>query len=704
MSTWDDQRIIFRDIWADKLILLVDGKNVTRFRGKPAQIGGYQLQRPFGYGPADFAFPQVTNLEALGEGDLWWLRQEAPVRLVPVVDGVRGEDVWRGFITIPRTSDGHVQIHCDGEASGRLVLGIKPPEMFNFVKDIGRLWFASFRAVGLRCHPRLGPETGVTADSRGTGGTYLEYVNRLLATLEENGNGRTVDPVWVDGEHRYELVEKDLTTVHATVFCGTEGVIEDLADDLQERPNTFYGTGIGPNGQKWINAYAPGLIQGETPPFPMALGVMTVGTSNADTVDGRGVTILQNRLLGTAHLDREDLGDGVYDEETAEAVEDIQEARGLPVTGDVDRATWDAIYDVNAAGLSLRAGPTVLPLAQASRVKQWLRTSSGAMAAANEDWDPDAIEVAVMVDHGPGVTKRRGRNWSKRALAKAQNGNNLVGTLEFDGADLWAGDVTHAQVVAGTAQPMSRLALKPGMRVRYVGYQGGSPVLHTAGVNVDSDTGVRAAVDTKGRTLQSVGAIIARNHPSRRDPAREWLAAFRNRPTSFDTQIIWSEIGGILSQDVRLVGGQWNTFQMVLGQEGEVRHTLVQLEDSPSRFVMCVTCKPTGEGWLQARCPNPLAESDAWNTRAFQQELRREKIGVYAAGAWDQPLGYAPGIFADEDGATGDPITGLHEDEMTFPYFTFDNNNPVAWVSIWAETDSVVRAGRMFWHLNSEGS
>ena len=34
---------------------------------------------------------------------------------------------------------------------------------------------------------------------------------------------------------------------------------------------------------------------------------------------------------------------GVYDEDTAEAVKDFQARHGLPETGEVDRATWDAI-------------------------------------------------------------------------------------------------------------------------------------------------------------------------------------------------------------------------------------------------------------------------------------------------------------------------------------------------------------------------
>ena len=36
--------------------------------------------------------------------------------------------------------------------------------------------------------------------------------------------------------------------------------------------------------------------------------------------------------------------DGIFGPETTEAVKSFQETAGLPVTGDVDKATWEAIY------------------------------------------------------------------------------------------------------------------------------------------------------------------------------------------------------------------------------------------------------------------------------------------------------------------------------------------------------------------------
>ena len=86
--TFADDQIVYRDLagaWGS-FRLVIGGQDVTRFRDVPAQIGGYQLQEPYGYGPADFSFPQITSLEvdAWGTGDLSWFDIGKPVQLVQV--------------------------------------------------------------------------------------------------------------------------------------------------------------------------------------------------------------------------------------------------------------------------------------------------------------------------------------------------------------------------------------------------------------------------------------------------------------------------------------------------------------------------------------------------------------------------------------------------------------------------------------------
>lgn len=49
--------------------------------------------------------------------------------------------------------------------------------------------------------------------------------------------------------------------------------------------------------------------------------------------------------------------DGIYGNETTEAVADFQRMNGLPVTGRTDNATWDAIYKEFLAAAERRAAP-----------------------------------------------------------------------------------------------------------------------------------------------------------------------------------------------------------------------------------------------------------------------------------------------------------------------------------------------------------
>ncbi len=47
---------------------------------------------------------------------------------------------------------------------------------------------------------------------------------------------------------------------------------------------------------------------------------------------------------------------GVYDRETADAVSELQEQNGLPVTGRVDNATWDMITALFTAAVGRITG------------------------------------------------------------------------------------------------------------------------------------------------------------------------------------------------------------------------------------------------------------------------------------------------------------------------------------------------------------
>lgn len=183
---------VYRDIWADDIRLIIAGQDVTYFRNKITQFSGYQLIEPHAYGPANFSFPQVDELEVKQLGrkvsDLWWAYAGAPVELVEVVNGNYGDRLWAGFIASRRVStDGGLTINCGGDFAGRLALRDNPALLFIRRLDRGRLIYNAVQGMGVSIQPRLGPETGYVGDNTVGGATMLDYVNNQLARCIRTG-------------------------------------------------------------------------------------------------------------------------------------------------------------------------------------------------------------------------------------------------------------------------------------------------------------------------------------------------------------------------------------------------------------------------------------------------------------------------------------------------------------------------------------
>ncbi|MGM9321948.1 peptidoglycan-binding domain-containing protein [Deinococcus aquaticus] len=77
-------------------------------------------------------------------------------------------------------------------------------------------------------------------------------------------------------------------------------------------------------------------------PFSRPLAVQTT------RLNGLDVLAVQNRLIRLMRPARPGQGDGWFGPVTAEAVRAFQQASALPVTGRVDRATWDRLFAPDA--------------------------------------------------------------------------------------------------------------------------------------------------------------------------------------------------------------------------------------------------------------------------------------------------------------------------------------------------------------------
>ena len=605
MTEFADSAVNYVDIdgepWGS-FRLVIGGKDVTYFRGVPAQIGGYQLIEPYSYGPADFSLPQLSAFEVddWGTGDLKWMGMGKPVHLKQVdASGALVRVVWRGFIALVDVTLAGTQIHCEGGAQGRLSMNPKVPDPFQLKRTVGRKIYDAFQDCRLNLTPYLGGDIGANVDGRGlTGGTYLDYVDGLLAaTIGTDGSQYTIAST---GDGTYQLALKDTTTVDFTVFLGAHGVDPDLSRDMSEEPNTIYGSGVAPEGLVWSNIKVPNLKQGDAPPYPMdddsSFGE---GTTDADTDTGDGITVMLAKLVGTGYLPRTKKPGG-FDADVTDALEDLQDDAGLTVTGNMNTATWDALFDLGVTGFSL-LGAYVKPLSQASKVRKWNVSSNGGLLSLNPGFDPSVIRVGIAVDHGSGVEKQRARKWSRGVLHRVQNSSNWAGTLTLT-SDVFSGDVTHSGTPGGTV-PMSRLDITAGMNMRFRNFNGGD-LFHVSAVNVSSDLSVQLGIDTQARDAATLGEVIARNIESRTSPFRSWK---RQRRANVNMRHVeFDEIGGLLMTKVDCPANKWTVFQVVAGQAGSVSRVRLQTTNDEAEFVLAITANKTSRAYWQSKVGNPF--------------------------------------------------------------------------------------------------
>ena len=688
MSAFADSQVVYRDLagpWGS-FRLIVDGHDVTRFRGVPAQIGGYQLTEPYSFGPADFAFPQIPTMETPGVGDIAWLRNEAPARLVQVDEaGTRVRTVWRGFVSALQAERESWAIHCDGELSGRLAVRDKHPELMQWTKDVSQLLADAIRTAGMRPSPSRGLDTGIEIKPQGGADSWLSHADRLLS-LAQQGGGDQLTIRWASGT-TYEQVWKDRATVAGTVFNGAAGVALDVVDDLTERPTAIYGMGRSPEGMLWDNARFPGVVQGDPPAFPGLL-------EEDDT--GQDVRVLQDRLIGAGYLDRDDAADtttATFDAETTEAVQALQSDAGLSETGVVNEATWNALFDIGVTGYSLR-GARFFPLAEVDEARQRNYTATGVYIGRNPNFDPTRVPVDRTVDFGI-MRKRRARNWSKRELAKVQTDKSWAGTLVLS-TDAVAGEHTHGTTPAAL---LPRLDVTPGMNLLVRNFDGDT-LFHVAGVQVNSDLSVRCAVDTRARDLLTVAQIVERNRASRVHPGRTWLE--ERRGTAAHQMIPqWTKVAGLVHNEVSLAANEWTVVPIFAGQSGSVHRVRVKVTDSACEFAAAVLAKKVSSTWMRNKVGDPFT-GDGWAREKVREQVEDKRVLLAAWGDADQPGGYYPGAKTGEDGEpTGDTVTGKLLDDAGFDYHTF--GQPVLWLAIYPTAACKLEPQRVLWAVLEAG-
>lgn len=675
--------------------ILIGGVDVTFLRGVPTPEMDYQLVSPGLYGPGSLLLPQVYGyMESPGEGDLSFLTDFAPIvqQRVDADGNVVGTN-YKGFLVTYDIGDDGLRIETGGELTGRLALDEKQIPLYRNVYDLGRQWYLMCKNHGVAARPVGGPVTGIEALAEG-GSSYLDAFNRVNAFAATTAGVQYTTTVDANGLYRFE--PKDQVTIDATYYPHDGQQPVSLRRDLSEEPNMIYGTGVTPSGIRVLNAIYPDLtLNTPAPPYPKGGGgSFGVGTTDAETVGGDGITVMVNALHVNGFLDAADAAGG-YDDDVAEAIESLQERAGLTVTGDMNQATWRALWNQDITSYSMR-GSQILPMAQDPRTRKFNRGASGAIRGVNPLHDPSLPRVALSQDYQAHFRKPQMIRHARRKLAEASS-PNFVGEMSFETGALIRGEHTPGDPIADL---MSADEVVPGMNIWCPLTMGGI-LLHVSGAR-SAGGKITAQVDTRCRDAITVAQIVARNYESRRDLYRAWIRNHLSSGRISDAIIEWSEAGGKIN-DVELRGGEWNVFPVVSGRSGTVGRIRLRL-NGPTEFYLAVFGQGNAEHIaqkLERRIGDPsTTEGRAnWQDEDVLDQLDRENILLYVAGEPDDPCGYWP-HKKSENGA--DFITGKWQDDSGFEYRTGPSN--VLWVAVWPEANAKIPGGRIMWPLLDPGS
>lgn len=681
---------------AVRMRILVAGRDLSYWRGHVTPWPQLQLIEPLLYGPGTLVLPQVeVPYEQPGYGALTWMVPNAPVRIQAVdADNAVVLTLWKGRLLSPSIEGAQLSWGMMGEAAGPAALQDKQIVLAKRRNDLGFWWWGAINQLRLPFKPRLGPNTGITLWNSG-GSSLLNYMLDLSAKgWTRNGTQWTCMPDPHESGGAYRVARKDRTTIHATAYLDDHMIVPRLTRDPAEEPNRMFPSSVSPGGRRIRFAVYPVMGEGVAPPFP---GHMQSGDTGDDVV------ALIVRLIVTGYLSLEERPGG-YDDDVEDAVRALQRKAGLPVTGEVNNATWLALYDVGITGYDL-AGSRILPAEEWDSVRRYDRTPIGNIIRQNPDWDPDQMVVDLTNNMGPDFTRQQDLHWARRNITDPDNPRNWVGTLTFNAGGVIIGEHNPGDpLTPADIQPAH--FLRPGMNVWLPTWDGGT-LVHISALALSGGP-VVADVDTRARDALQVWEVQARNREARQTPSRAFLLNHRSSMMPKDAIIEFDENGGVLEDRHTYLNAGWNHFPQVVGQEGTLG--LVHLftgakATSPSEFCMAITCREVTDAKWATLIGDPL--SPAGNARWVDEDVRAQLdnryVLLYAAGTDENPCGYYPHKKVNDNGeATGAPVTGEWYDAAGVGYATL--GDPVLWVSVYAKHATRLRDGRILKNQGESGS
>lgn len=655
--------------------IIIDGQDCTYLRGSQTGIGVDHRESPFGDVSLTIDLPQITPQDVPGSGGLSWLHPEARVEL-NLVHGATMDRLWCGHLvsdnggndaTAPRTAWTASGTLWQASTSIHKVPTLMPPA------DIGTIIARSLNRVLGRIYPVLPlAHTGIMTTERGSSSdSELSYVQSLLAKAWTSSTQWTVGKV--HGSSRtYTLRTKDLTSTDWTVTTGARGIDVQLSRDMTSTANVIYGRGIAPNGYSWAGWCHPNLAADTAPPYPFASPStpITVGTTDADTDSGTGVSDWQRRA-NDLNLTPNVVVDGIFNASDSAICRVIQRDFGLSVDGVIAGQTWTATFDVGANGGDLN-GAYRRPLAIAIEAEPYLYSASGAVTGDNPLYGADNNGAFFRwerdTDYGAGVTKAEAVESAQLELARDQH-PGLTGTI-----------VLHTDPREG-----SMWMVDPGQNIRLLGYEGANPLLHIVSVDRDwSNLTVTLSVDEHARDAMTLASIRARNKEAMIDPARR--PGRTNRRSRMDQdQVVpfdGESDGGIIPKHA-LYSGLWTVIRIPVSTTGVVAKFDVRTSSPASKFCVAFFAGPVEPAHLLTLVGNPLTGINPFARTEAKADALDDLGLIEAFGGPGSAGGYWPG----QEGSS--PLTGRIKDTGGFSY------NSVAggwlWVAEWSLSSCFIR-------------
>jgi hypothetical protein len=588
--------------------ILAGGQDWTFKDDIPTPAIDFEYVIPLGYGPGTMRVPQFDGrFDTYTDAKWKRIREQKTVKSQRVDDDPSSEtygDVvatdWVGFVIGTDRSDADLTLELGGEAEGRAAMIWHPMPLINRARDAGvHLYNSIVGKLYLRMQPRL-PHLGINLPTRG--GMYEDqYLQEQLAMAVDRDTGAqwTVMP---GTNGAYQALPKDYETIHWTVYIDGELTTASLRSDLAERFNRVWADAVAPDGHRINFAIAPRLLRGSVPPYPIAdESNFGLGTTDADTSSGDGITALIWRLTHIGALHRDDLPGG-YDEDVEQAVNEVRAAAGLEESGEVSPHLWnDILFDNAATGYSDNWAH-LRPAVQRSKTEKFLRTGSGAIIGKNPDFDRHEIKRDTAISLGRVPSTRRVLKASRQELAPL-------------GDPDWVGELTlKGGVIVGEHNPGDPLTaamirepqdVKAGHNVWVPNFEGGT--LFQVGHNSIRNNGREGVllVDTRARDTVKLSAVWERARETRANLSRGRGGRARASMENSDVVTPWDRWSGQTDRDWDLVGGEWNEIPVPSGSAGTLNDIDIRLA-SPLEYAVIVSPKHLPLGRLNRKVV-PLA-------------------------------------------------------------------------------------------------